>query len=294
MEGEDPLAIYEDTGQAHRKLIEELLPSDWNWEGKRVLDFGCGVGRVIRQFAEHSREAEFWGCDIDAASIEWLEQNLSPPFHFFQSDEEPALPQGDGFFDLIYALSVYTHLTDHWAGWLLEHHRVLNDGGLMVVTFLGEGMAEALIGEPWDEGRIGMNALTHGHPWDLGGPTTLHSPWWLEAHWGRAFEIVELRPHGGGEPPAGHGIVVLRKRPVSLTEADLTRLEPDEPREIAALRHHEEQLRDETIRLSEGLRSENLQRTALEERLRTIEERLAVIEGSRSWRLTAPLRRSRG
>jgi SAM-dependent methyltransferase len=280
MEGQDPLAIYEETGRGHREMIESLLPADWSWQGRRILDFGCGVGRVVRQFAERSAEAEVWGCDIDEESIGWLQEHLSPPFHFFVSEESPGLPQDDGFFDLIYALSVYTHLTDNWAGWLLEHHRALAEGGLMIVTFLGKGASERMLAEPYDEDRIGMNSLGYGHPWDLGGPTTLHSPWWIRAHWGRAFEILDLRPPGVGDPPADHGIVVMRKRAVQLTEDDLTAPEPGEPREIAAIRHHVEQLRDETIRLSDELR-------------RVVDEygaAQAAMEASASWRITAPLR----
>jgi hypothetical protein len=82
-------------------------------------------------------------------------------------------------------------------------------------------------------------------PWDLGGPITLHSPWWLRAHWGRAFDILALKP--GGEKPGSHGLILLRRKPVHLTVEDLERLEPDEPREVSALQHHVGQLRDETF-----------------------------------------------
>src|SRR5262249_12076302 len=159
-------------------------------EGKRVLDFGCGVGRVLRQFLPETEAAEFYGCDLDAPSVEWLQQSFSPPFQIFETSERAGLPQEDGVFDLIYAFSVYTHFTDNWAEWLLEHHRVLADGGILFATFLGEGMLEPLTGETWEEGLIGMNPLLHGFPWDNGGPLAFNSPWWLRAHWGRAFDIV--------------------------------------------------------------------------------------------------------
>ncbi|HZO05200.1 MAG TPA: class I SAM-dependent methyltransferase [Solirubrobacterales bacterium] len=273
----DPVKVYEESGRDHRALIESLLPDDWSWEGRRTLDFGCGVGRIMRQFAPEADSAEFWGCDLDRPSIDWLNRNLEPPFHFFVSDEEPDLPQEDGFFDLIYAFSVYTHFTDNWAAWLLEHHRVLKDDGLLLVTFLGEGMTDTLIGEKWDEDRIGMNPLLYGNSWELGGPIAFNSEWWIRAHWGRAFEILELRPHDGSDPPYGHGIALMRKKPVSLTVEDLKALEPDEPREILAIQHNVEQLRDDTLRLREALAQQ-------EQRLRGEYERSA------SWRATAPAR----
>lgn len=285
MGDENPVGVYEETGRMHRRLLEETLPDDWSWAGKRVLDFGCGVGRVLRQFAPEAEEAEFWGCDLDRPSLDWLEASLSPPFRFFESSEEPGLPQADGSFDLIYAFSVYTHFTDNWAGWLLEHHRVLADGGILFATFLGRGMLEPLTGEEWDEDRIGMNPLMHGYPWDRGGPIAINSPWWIRAHWGRAFEIVELLPVVEEGAPS-HGVVVARKRPVELTEEDLTRLEPDEPREIEALRHHVEQLASE----SERLRVAHDHQAALLEGQESQQRELEKLKASSSWRLTAPLR----
>lgn len=277
----DPVGVYEETGRAHRELIESMLPPDWSWPGTRTLDFGCGVGRLMRQFAPEAEVAEFWGCDLDRPSIAWLQENLCPPFHAFISDDEPDLPQEDGFFDLIYAFSVYTHLTDNWAAWLLEHHRVLKDDGLMLVTILGEGMSEALIGEKWEDDRIGMNPLLYGNSWDLGGPIAFNSEWWIRAHWGRAFEILRFVPHGGGDPPQGHGLVLMRKKPGSFDVAGLKALEPDEPREVAALQHLVEQLRDDTLRLREALGAGASSEQSYA---------LTQMQNSASWRITAPLR----
>jgi SAM-dependent methyltransferase len=293
MGDENPTSVYDRTGREHRELIESMLPDDWSWSGRRVLDFGCGVGRVLRQFAPEAEEGEFWGCDLDRSSIAWLRENLSPPFHVFDSNEAPGLPQKDGYFDLIYAFSVYTHLTDHWAGWLLEHHRALADNGLLFVTFLGEGMAEALIDEKWDEDRIGMNTLLHGNPWDIGGPIALNSPWWIRAHWGRAFDILDLWPQIDGDTWVRHGVVLMRKRPVQLTVEDLERLEPDEPREIVALQHHVGQLRDETLRIRAAYEAQAEQLDKQAERLdrqSDLARAITEIRTSASWRLTAPLR----
>jgi SAM-dependent methyltransferase len=246
---EAAVSAYHEIGASGRALIDTMLPDDWSWDGKRVLDFGCGVGKVLRHFADEAAVAEFTGCDIHTPSIEWLQRNLSPPFHFFACSEEPPLPQPDGYFDLIYAISVYTHLTDHWAEWLLEHHRVLAPDGLLIASFLGEGMIEPLIGETWDESKIGMNTLWAGKPWDAGGPITFHSPWWLRAHWGRAFDVLRIVPHTGNERPEGHGLILLRRKPVQLSPEELRRLEPGEDREIQALAYQAQQLRRETVEL---------------------------------------------
>lgn len=253
MGDQDPAGAYLNNGRFLRDLLESFLPEDWSWQGQRVLDFGCGAGKVIRQFADESDTGEFWGCDIDGPSIDWMQQNLCPPFHAFQCEETPRLPQADGYFTLIFAMSVYTHITDHWAGWLLEHHRVLADGGLLFASFLGEAMTEPLLGEPWNDQLYGMNTLWAGQSWDIGGPIAIISPWWLRAHWGRAFEILELRPSTTVDPPAGHGLVLMRKKPVRPTIADLERPEPNEAREFTALQHQVRQLRQETVKLRREL-----------------------------------------
>lgn len=232
---DDPLGSYERLGADSRRLVLDLLPRDWSFEGKRVLDFGSGAGKVLRHFAEEANVAELHGCDIDGPSIDWLQRELCPPFHAFRNEEAPPLPGvPDAHYDLVLALSVFTHLTDLWSDWLLELNRVLRDDGLLISTFLGRAASEVYLDEPYDEDLVGMSVLFPDQDWDAGGPTVFHSEWWLRAHWGRAFDFVELRP---GANPGEHGSVLLRKRPVSLSREDLEQPEPYEPREKAAAAH---------------------------------------------------------
>jgi SAM-dependent methyltransferase len=264
-------------GEFLKRQILQMLPRDWTWEGKRVLDFGCGAGRVLRSFMSEASSAEFYGCDIHAPSIEWLRNNLSPPFKVETCSESPPLSFPDGHFDLIYAASVFTHITDAWAAWLQEMNRVLKVDGFFVASFLGKGMIGPLIGESWDEGRIGMNVLRKNAPWDVGGPSVFHSPWWLRAHWGRAFEILALSDSGA---TGSHGWVLARKRWESPPVEELTRIEAGEPRERAAAEHNDEQLRDEATRDMAGLQQDNAE----------LRYWLGQIRSSPSWRLTRPLR----
>jgi SAM-dependent methyltransferase len=151
----DALASYERLGRDSRRLVLDLLPDDWSFEGKRVLDFGSGAGKVLRHFAAEAAVAELHGCDIDGPSIEWLQSELCPPFHAFRNEEAPPLPVPDARYDLVLALSVFTHLTDLWSDWLLELHRVLRPDGLLIATFLGKAAYEAFTGKRYRERRIG-------------------------------------------------------------------------------------------------------------------------------------------
>ena len=103
--------------------------------GDRVLDFGCGAGRMIRHFAAEASAAEFWGADISAEHILWANRHLRPPFRFVTTTTLPHLPFGDGYFQMIYAGSVFTHIADLADAWLLELRRVLAPGGRMYLTF---------------------------------------------------------------------------------------------------------------------------------------------------------------
>jgi SAM-dependent methyltransferase len=234
----DVIASYRAVGRDSRTTILELLESGgtgFSFKGKRVLDFGCGSGKVMRHFLAEAADCELCGCDIDERSVDWINAELHPPLSAFANGEAPPLDQPSSSFDLIWSVSVFTHLTDHWAGWLAELHRVLKPGGLAIISFLGGAMYEVWNDEAWDPDRIGMTVLNHGQDWELGGPTVFHSPWWLREHWGRAFEIVEMRE---GIAPREHGLVLLRRRagvevtPALLEHVDAAR----EPREIDALR----------------------------------------------------------
>jgi SAM-dependent methyltransferase len=233
-EGHDAQEAFDNEGARLRQVIETSLPGGWRFDGKRVLDFGCGSGRVLRQFLDEAKRAEFWGCDIDGPSIDWLAQNLSPPLHCFQNGYEPPLPLEDGSLDLVWAMSVFTHI-QHWSRWLVEMHRVLAEDGILIASFLGEGMWAPLVREPYQEDEVGMTVLRH---WLDAGADVLHSEWWLRAHWGRAFDVlsVEHPPRAAdGSVRVAHSYITLHKRPLAVTAAELEWRDPAEPRELAAL-----------------------------------------------------------
>jgi SAM-dependent methyltransferase len=243
---------YLQRGKDALGAIERALPADWTWDGKRVLDFGCGAGRTIRHLSGLIRNGEIWGCDIDPACIAWCREHLGPSISFVANGSDPPLPFEQERFDLVYALSVFTHIDRLWASWLLELHRVLAPGGFLVATIMSEGMSQRVAGVAWDDSRVGMAVYECGQRWELGGPMVLHSPWWVREHWGRLFDVIDVRSRGffddaGQRAQDDHGVAVLEKRsgPMSLSVADLERPNPSEPREASALQDDVLRLRAE-------------------------------------------------
>ncbi len=152
-------------GEIQKSTLVELLGPEWSWEGRRVLDFGCGSGRLLRQFLDEARLAEFHGSDIDEEMVAWVREHLCPPIADVRVNrEQPPLDYPDDHFDLVTALSVFTHIADGWSDWMLEIRRVLKPGGLLIATFLDSMVARTLIGLAWDEERVGMGAFGFANP----------------------------------------------------------------------------------------------------------------------------------
>jgi SAM-dependent methyltransferase len=116
----------------------------------RVLDFGCAEGRMLR-FFPRSDESELWGVDVNAERIAWAQQNLAPPFRFITTTTAPHLPFEDNYFDLVYCLSVFTHISDLADAWFLELLRVVRPGGHVYATVHDEHTVELLLGRYRDD-----------------------------------------------------------------------------------------------------------------------------------------------
>ena len=291
---------YESIGRAHADWLRDALPDDWSFAGKSVLDFGCGTGRSLAQLEADASSGEFWGCDIDADSIAWASEHLSPPFHFVRNGELPPLPFPDGKFDLVYGFSVFTHLLDSWSAWLLEMHRVLAVGGYGAFTFLGEGMFSELTGRAWDPDRIGMIMLDGGRPWSIGGPNAFHSEWWLREHWGRLLAVESVEPYRDAARRRGQGLVLVRKDArVAPTREQIEEPAAGDVRELRSCRLNIELLLDRSAALwrsadaSVGAQLPAAGEASAAAEVSLLQRQLAELTQSKSWRATAPLRQLR-
>jgi SAM-dependent methyltransferase len=123
-------------GEEHYSNMARILAASGQpiASGQRVLDFGCGSGRMIRWLFPMAHASEVWGVDLSTEHVFWCQQNLQPPFRFAVTTIVPHLPFEGGYFDLVYAGSVFTHIDDLTTSWLLELRRILKPGGRLYVT----------------------------------------------------------------------------------------------------------------------------------------------------------------
>jgi SAM-dependent methyltransferase len=104
-------------------------------ERRRMLDFGCGVGRMTRAFAAHFEHAE--GLDVSAAMVERA-RALEPavPNATFAVNAAPDLGRyDDGTFDLVWCVLVLQHVGDagQAARYVGELLRVTAPGGVAII-----------------------------------------------------------------------------------------------------------------------------------------------------------------
>ena len=111
---------------------------------ENILDFGSGSGRVIANFKDAPETCHFYGTDIDAEMVLWCEENI-PGIRWSINGHTPPLAYLDNTFDLIYAISVFTHLDEGMQNaWLGELHRIAKPGAILILTVLGDG----IVGKP--------------------------------------------------------------------------------------------------------------------------------------------------
>ncbi len=174
-----------------------------------ILDFGCGCGRVIRHLA--SLPVELHGSDANKRLVSWCRENLAFA-RFTLNGLAPPLSYADASFDLVYALSVFTHLPEALQKpWRNELHRVLRPEGLLVASTHGERYLERLT-SPERRRFEGGELVVR---WEEVAGTNLcaayHPPAYVQGHLAEGFSLEELVPGGAlGNP---HQDLVVLRRP---------------------------------------------------------------------------------
>lgn len=180
-------------------------------DARRVLDFGCGCGRTARWLLGGGN-TEFHGVDVDAEAIAWCRQHL-PQGHFAATGPAPPLPFPPEHFDVVYCLSVFTHLNESMQDvWLAELRRILRPGGVLLLTVHSKFAAQLLDAE--GQRMLETCGLVHIRSQKLNSlvpdwyQTTWHSEAYIVERLAAWFSDIRYRPI-----PESVQDMVLARRP---------------------------------------------------------------------------------
>jgi len=143
---------------ADKRLMYEFEPEEqeklkWffvNWNirpGQRVLEPGCGSGRLTQLLAETvGPKGEVYACDLSTAMIRLARERRLPPYVHFVEMSTLSIERSDGWFDAVICLNVFPHIMDKSAA-LTEFARVLKPAGAIWINHF--------------QGREGINRFHH-------------------------------------------------------------------------------------------------------------------------------------
>lgn len=105
----------------------------------RVLDFGCGWGRIIRFFLKEIAPVNLHGVDPMSDAID-LCRRTNRWCQFAVSPRSPPIDLPAASFDFIYSFSVFSHLSEAKSRELIDEvARLLKPGGLAALTTRSRG-----------------------------------------------------------------------------------------------------------------------------------------------------------
>lgn len=167
---------------------------------RALLDFGCGCGRVIRHW-HRLPDTEVHGTDYNRDLIAWCRDHLT--FARFGTNQlHPPLDYSGATFDLVYAFSVFTHLTEEMQRpWLDELMRVIRPGGHLLFSTHGDFYIPSLRPEERDAFARGRLVVRYEDAAGTNLCATFHPRSYVERELLAGLTVVDMIPEGAKGNP---------------------------------------------------------------------------------------------
>ncbi len=151
-------SLYAKTRNAAREL-EQF--ADFVQKGQKVLDWGCGNGRLVHLLK--NKDVEYYGIDQSSEMIrvakEEFAREVQEGWVHFECNEEGKLNFSENFFDLVFAIASVHHLPDPDTrlNFFKDIFLKLKKGGLFIMTNwnLESAWAQEKFKKDWQ--KIGEN-----------------------------------------------------------------------------------------------------------------------------------------
>lgn len=131
--------IYDTNKNPLCALDEKAMPENFNADlkGKKVLDVGCGTGRVTRLLEK--KGAMVTGIDGSVGMLKIAKQKCSSTTEFIHHDLVNPLPFSSGEFDYVVSCLVLEHIEDLHS-FFSELGRVCTENGQLYITAMHPAM----------------------------------------------------------------------------------------------------------------------------------------------------------
>jgi SAM-dependent methyltransferase len=194
------------------KWLVNILKAHIELKNKRILDWGCGPGRIIRHLPVLiNNDCEFFGSDNNNNSIEWCIQNIAE-CKFESNSLEAKLPYNDNFLDIIFGISIFTHLSEQMhLEWFDELYKKLKLNGIMLFTTQGNNFKSRLTKtelRKYNQGQL----IVRGNVKEGHRIFTAYQPNEFMLNLFKRVQVLEhisLNPEKGKKPP--QDIWIIRK-----------------------------------------------------------------------------------
>jgi|GEM_PF-2089909 len=121
-------------------ILQQFIPLDG---ATKVLDYGCGKGKILSEIYKINPQSQLYGADISKIALESASQTV-PAANLLLIDENQAVSLPSGGLDLVVSLDVIEHIYDTEMVFQ-EFNRLLKPGGKLLLSVPYYGLVKNVV-----------------------------------------------------------------------------------------------------------------------------------------------------